>query len=183
MITFLVSGLWHGAKWTFVLWGGLNGLYLVIELMLAPSATALARRIGLDRAPWLKRSLMVGVTFALTCFAWIFFRANSLHDSFLAARQIPAGLASLFGTVIRRDTVGLYGIIRGVGLQQSDFVVAIVSILALLGIEAYAGRVDLRAALARQPALVRWAAYYATIGCILFFGAFNSAQQFIYFQF
>jgi D-alanyl-lipoteichoic acid acyltransferase DltB (MBOAT superfamily) len=182
-LTFLISGLWHGAKWTFVIWGALNGLYLIAELLLSRPAATLARAIRLDRTPRLQRALMVAVTFSLTCFAWIFFRANSIHDAFQAASVIPAGLASLAGTVVHLDTVGLYGMLRGIGLQQGDFALAFGSIAVLLLVDGLGTRFDLRSLIARQPAVLRWATYYGSVTSILLFGAFNSAQQFIYFQF
>src|SRR6201996_4148434 len=83
MITFVVSGLWHGANWTFVIWGALHGLYLIAAQALAPLFP------GLARVPaWLK----VMVTFGLVTFAWLFFRANSLGDAwFIAGHLWPLG--------------------------------------------------------------------------------------------
>ncbi len=183
MITFVVSGLWHGAKWTFVLWGALNGLYLVAELALARPAAVLAHALRLDRAPGAQRALQIGWTFSLTCFAWVFFRANSLADAVHVAALLPAGAVSLVGSLVRFDTVGLYGLIRGVGLQLNDFLLALGSIGALLCAEVLASGIDLRALIAREPPLARWAFYYAGIAAILLFGAFYSAQTFIYLQF
>lgn len=71
LITFLVSGLWHGANWTFVIWGGLHGLYLVLERLLCR-----------------KRSIGTIPTFLAVCFAWIFFRAATVADAFTAIRHI-----------------------------------------------------------------------------------------------
>jgi D-alanyl-lipoteichoic acid acyltransferase DltB (MBOAT superfamily) len=182
-ITFLVSGLWHGARWTFVIWGALNGLYLVAEILLKRPADAAARATRLDRLPWLRRAIGVAVTFALTCFAWIFFRANTLEDALRVAGMVPAGLAALAAPLLRLDPVGLYGLLRGIGLQQEEFVLAFGSIAVLLGVDALGTRVDLRGLIARQPWPLRWAIYYSALAVILLFGAFNSAQQFIYFQF
>ncbi len=71
LITFLISGLWHGANWTFVIWGGLHGLYLVTE-----------RLLGEKFRPG------KAVTFFLVCFAWIFFRSASVSDAFAVIAQI-----------------------------------------------------------------------------------------------
>lgn len=71
LITFLVSGLWHGASWTYVLWGGLHGIYLIVERLLCK-----------EKAPGR------AVTFALVCFAWIFFRSTSVSDAFLVIGRI-----------------------------------------------------------------------------------------------
>ena len=71
LITFLISGLWHGADWTYVIWGGLHGLYLVLERLL-----------------WKKRSPGPVLTFLAVCFAWIFFRASSVQDAFTVISRI-----------------------------------------------------------------------------------------------
>ncbi len=80
MIVFLVSGLWHGAAWTFVIWGALHGIYQVIgEVTKGPKAK-LWERLGVKTDTKLFRLGKRAVTFALVCFAWIFFRANSISD-------------------------------------------------------------------------------------------------------
>lgn len=82
MIVFLASGLWHGADWTFVVWGGIHGLYLCAGLLWR-------RRRG--ETPMLPRALGQVRTFALTCFAWLFFRANSMGDAILLLRRLSVG--------------------------------------------------------------------------------------------
>ena len=183
LITFLVSGLWHGAKWTFVVWGALNGVYLLLEIWLAAPLRRLATRLGLDSAVWLRRGIGIAATFSLTCFAWIFFRANNIDDALHAATQIPAGLIAITACLARFDGTALYTLLRGLGLQPADLALAMGSIGVLLLVDAFGSRIDLRAWIAARPIAVRWAAYYAAASSILFFGAFNSAQQFIYFQF
>jgi len=82
MIVFLISGLWHGANWTFILWGALNGFYLVFAAMTSKLRSRISRVTGAPKFPRLHRFVQIVVTFILCCFAWIFFRANSLSDSF-----------------------------------------------------------------------------------------------------
>ena len=71
MITFLVSGLWHGANWTYVIWGGIHGLYLVMERLI-----------------WKKRSPGMMLTFFAVCFSWIFFRSATVADAFTVIERI-----------------------------------------------------------------------------------------------
>ncbi len=80
MIVFLVSGLWHGAAWTFVIWGALHGIYQVIGELTKGLKSKLYDKIGIDQSSKLFRFGKRAVTFALVCFAWIFFRANSFSD-------------------------------------------------------------------------------------------------------
>lgn len=85
MIVFLVSGLWHGANWTFLLWGALHGIVMVIEKMTNISSLKLPR--------WMK----IGITFLLVTFAWSLFRADSIQDARLLWRQLfHGGFGSLY---------------------------------------------------------------------------------------
>ena len=81
-IVFLVSGLWHGANWTFVIWGAIHGVYQVIGNLTAKPRRALIERCGRTEKSlpvvWIRRV----ITFALVAFAWIFFRANNVSDAF-----------------------------------------------------------------------------------------------------
>ncbi len=92
MFVFLVSGLWHGAAWTFVLWGGLHGVYVVGEVGTRGIRGKLARGLGLDRRPTVLAALSGLITFILVYLAWIFFRANSIADAFLLLNNlVPLG--------------------------------------------------------------------------------------------
>ena len=81
MIVFTVSGLWHGAAWTFVIWGALHGLYQVIGKLLKPWREKALEAMGIDSQTKTMQFVRRAVTFALVCFAWIFFRANSMADA------------------------------------------------------------------------------------------------------
>lgn len=91
MIVFLVSGLWHGANWTFVLWGFLHGLYQVVGILTKPLREKLyqAFRIPIDAKGVIGMRRVV--TFLLVCFAWIFFRANSTGDLGLLLSRLFTG--------------------------------------------------------------------------------------------
>jgi len=82
MIVFLLSGLWHGANLTFVLWGGLHGLYYLFEAGTQKARDKVLRMAHLGR-PAVRTAIGTLVTLALVCFAWLFFRANSISDAFL----------------------------------------------------------------------------------------------------
>lgn len=90
MITFLVSGLWHGANWTFLFWGALHGAYLVAE--------TLFRKIRPDNKDRSGISKLFGtaVCFGLVCFAWIFFRANTIGDAFIIVHKIFTNVGEVF---------------------------------------------------------------------------------------
>ncbi len=89
LLTFLLSGLWHGANWTFMVWGLLNGLYLVIgrwKKSLFPNL----KSIGF---------VSVVVTFMLSCFAWIFFRAESMNDALSIVSRLGSGWREFFASL------------------------------------------------------------------------------------
>ncbi|HXW00094.1 MAG TPA: MBOAT family O-acyltransferase, partial [Anaerolineae bacterium] len=88
MIVFLVSGLWHGAAWTFVVWGGLHGLYVVGDVATKNFRGRLAHKLGLDERPITRAVLSGFITFNLVCLAWVFFRANSIADAFLLLNNL-----------------------------------------------------------------------------------------------
>lgn len=79
-IVFLVSGLWHGAAWTFVIWGALHGVYQIVGILTYKRRNRLLLKIGLSEKSIPVRGVRIFVTFILVTFAWIFFRANSLSD-------------------------------------------------------------------------------------------------------
>ena len=79
-IVFLVSGLWHGAAWTFVIWGALHALYQVIGILTLPVRNRLLTKIGLSPDGRVIRAIRTFNTFLLVDFAWLFFRANSTSD-------------------------------------------------------------------------------------------------------
>jgi D-alanyl-lipoteichoic acid acyltransferase DltB (MBOAT superfamily) len=77
LVVFIISGVWHGANWTFVLWGALNGLYLIAELI-----------FNRYKPSWWLIKSNATITFILTCVAWVFFRAASVSDAFLLFKNM-----------------------------------------------------------------------------------------------
>jgi len=87
LIVFLVSGLWHGANWTFVVWGALHGSYVVFEVWSKRAREKVARILHIKRSPiW--TILATLVTFHLVCFAWIFFQAGSTPHALVLVRNL-----------------------------------------------------------------------------------------------
>jgi len=171
LVVFLVSGLWHGANWTYVVWGALHGGYLVCGIWTTGLRRAMARAVGLDRLPRALGLLRVLFTFHLVAFAWIFFRARSLADGVHVATHV-------FGPVRRADLAGLLTL----GLSRFDLILAAASVLMLLGVHGVQRWVSITDLARAAPAPARWTLYYAAIAGILVLGKFE-AQQFIYFQF
>ncbi|HTO52943.1 MAG TPA: MBOAT family O-acyltransferase [Myxococcota bacterium] len=163
MLTMLIGGLWHGANWTFVAWGGLHGLYLVSERALRP---ALGRGLRALRVPNGVVKLFAGVlVFHAVCFAWIFFRAQSFHT----AAEVILGIATRtqlsFGQVTNKFLVA-----------KAFALIAILFAVETLSFQtAWVGR------LRSQPA-ARLAAGALVVWGIALLATFSGAN-FIYFQF
>ena len=166
-IIFIVSGFWHGANWTFVVWGFLNALYIM------PSIIFSTNRVNMDSVakgkyfPSLKEFLAIGLTFSLTVFAWIFFRAINVKHAFSYIAEIFS--SSLFSLPYYPDMEKSYPII---------LITAIFFALEWLGREQQFAIATLGK---KWYAPLRWAMYYAIIVLIYWLG--GKEQQFIYFQF
>jgi alginate O-acetyltransferase complex protein AlgI len=175
--TFLISGLWHGANWTYVIWGALNGFYLIAEIVVGNWRRRLFPRSG---APAGFPVWAVLRTFCLTCFAWIFFRANNVRDAYYVVGHLFDGLTSVLQHL--RDVTYLREMIL-LGQPQQELSRALLGLIILFGAHVVLRNPGFGAIFARQPVVLRWGVYYAALILILFFGAFNQSQQFIYFQF
>jgi D-alanyl-lipoteichoic acid acyltransferase DltB (MBOAT superfamily) len=91
IITFLVSGFWHGANWTFIAWGLLHGSYLMLALLFSKFNSQLHRFL-FGKFPLTGKVINVIITFVLVYFAWIFFRADSIQDaSFIISKILNSG--------------------------------------------------------------------------------------------
>ncbi|MFN0058210.1 MAG: MBOAT family O-acyltransferase [Planctomycetota bacterium] len=167
-IVFLLSGLWHGANWTFAIWGALHGSYLVLSLATRKWRSAAAARMQFDRCPRLTAFGSWFVTLQLVIFAWIFFRAQSTADAWhiithlLAPAQSPSWPPGFF--------------------TSADAALAITSLALLFGAEAAAGDAPLAKLGATRWRVVAAPAYGLLMVFVLLAGTFGS-QDFLYFQF
>ncbi len=160
IVTFVVSGLWHGANWTFIAWGLLHGIYLILSIILAK--IPLTGKI-FDYSK--RNAISIFFTFFLVCFAWIFFRANSISDAFLIVKNL-----------FDYSSVDI-GIMTINELLLSFFFIAI---LLILDIKTKLENISVM--LDRTNKILRWGLYLLFIFGILYFGKYN-VQEFIYFQF
>jgi D-alanyl-lipoteichoic acid acyltransferase DltB (MBOAT superfamily) len=87
IVTFLVSGLWHGASWGFIIWGGLHGLYMACSVFYKPYQKRLHNSLGIEKTRILN-VWQVFVTFNLVSFAWVFFRSNKVEDALYVIHKI-----------------------------------------------------------------------------------------------
>lgn len=164
LVTFLVSGIWHGATWGFVLWGLLHGVYLAASTFYRPIQKKLHLRLGVKEQRWFKW-WQVLVTFNLVCFAWIFFRAGALPDAWYVVGHLFSGLGGARELLLSAGKFNLVALAAG-------------SLLILFVPKNYD---KLFGYLDGSP-LFRWGFYYLLLFMVLVFGRFGQSA-FVYFKF
>lgn len=181
-IVFLVSGLWHGANWTFVVWGGLHGFYLIFGIISQRLRDRMRNIFGLKNYPILNKLIKVGITFFLVSFAWIFFRANNLSDAIFVVKSILVSIPEQVARLLKLNWHA--GFTWDIGLGQQGVFIAIFFLLILGAVEFIQRNISIRQALYGKPIYVRWILYYVFIISIIIFGYYGPGpKQFIYFQF
>jgi alginate O-acetyltransferase complex protein AlgI len=178
-IVFLVSGLWHGANWTFVVWGALHGFYLIFALITASIRTKLLILTGLVKLPRLINFFNVFITFSLVSFAWIFFRAKSLP---IALHIVEESAIGLYDNLIDLTTNKTLNFRLGLGISPVELTIAIFSIILMELVHLKQRRGSVRVWISSLPVYQRWSLYYLLALSILLFGVFDQSS-FIYFQF
>jgi alginate O-acetyltransferase complex protein AlgI len=173
MIVFLVSGLWHGAAWTFVIWGGLHGLYMVGDVATKSRRDKLAQWLGLDRRPTLRAVIAGLITFSLVCLAWVFFKANSVSAAFLLLNNMVP--------LTNFDQLGAPWVAVARNPAQ-EMALSITLILLLEGIHMLQAQEWRAPTLLQRPVWFRWAAYLGLALAIMNLGITEDVP-FIYFQF
>jgi D-alanyl-lipoteichoic acid acyltransferase DltB (MBOAT superfamily) len=179
---FLVSGLWHGAKWTFVIWGALHGFYLISGILIDKLIKPFIKLMRFDKWPNLFSTVQKLITFALVAFAWIFFRAKSFSDAIYISThlftRLHKGLNDVVANIEGARAKYLY-----LNNSKQVLVIAVFSILFLELVHYFQGKINIKDNISKKPAWFRWSIYYIAIMLILIFGVFEKSQQFIYFQF
>lgn len=174
---FLVSGFWHGANWTFIIWGALHGFYLVFALATKNVRGSITDKLGISRFNWLNNTIDVLITFVFVAIAWIFFRANNVHDAFFIVNklaQLPAEMLQVAQTH-RIAFLNLQGI-------NAWILPGFAAILFLEAAHIIQVKMKLEHTFHLQPTLLRWAVYYGGLFLLIFYGVYEK-NQFIYYQF
>lgn len=177
-LTFLISGLWHGAEWTFVVWGALHGFYLIVGIITDPIyqkilTPRLCKTFGI-------KFLQIAITFSLTCLAWVFFRANSLEEAIYIVSHLFSGLPQDIYWVMQ-DEKYTKELLR-LGQSVEEFNTALWAIFVMELVHFLQRKEDMYNMFRAKPLLFRWAFYIVLVLAILNFGV-SEEIQFIYFQF
>ncbi len=169
MIVFLLSGLWHGANWTYVIWGGLNGFYLIFAIISKNVRGRITKWTGIDNFPNINKAIKVFCTFNLICFSWIFFRASSFTQAITIIKRI-------FMDFSLKIDIGRAGVSR----YQLALCCGVIALL--LVVQLFQRNRKIINELNNRHVAFRWVIYYSALICIIIFGIFNT-NSFIYFQF
>lgn len=171
-VVLLICGLWHGANWTFVIWGGIHGFFLVFAAFTQGIRNRVHQAMGLNRVPKLQKTLKGLITFFLVCFAWIFFRANNISDGLYIVSHLWTGWGGFYaGALVPFE-----------GVLKFNLVIGVVSTGILLITHFLQGEDYFSHWLSQKRMVWRWSIYYSMILAILLFGP-SQSKEFIYFQF
>ncbi|HNQ83844.1 MAG TPA: MBOAT family O-acyltransferase [Bacteroidales bacterium] len=168
VITYLLMGLWHGAAWTFVIFGLFHGILLVLENITENYRLRFFRWTGISRFPGVQTTLGMVATFILLVFSLFFFRAGSIENSFIL-------ISNAFDFSTFKQTIGYI-------IRNNELIFGILMVIILLTIEYFHEKYNLVKVVLSRPTVIRWALYAGFVIFILFFGVLYK-QKFIYFQF
>ena len=164
-IIFIVSGFWHGANWTFIVWGALNALFFLPLLLRNKNRIYLNSTAQGRILPTIKEVISISITFGLTTIAWIFFRADDIHHAVSIIAELFSSsffkIPAITGTKSIKALLLLFILLEWIGRHDNYAIESI-------------GKMWTRT--------FRYTFYYTLIGIIAYYGSFYE-NQFIYFQF
>ena len=194
LITFVLSGLWHGADWGYIIWGLLNGVYIIIEAeckallarfrLFKQDEKDSTRNDPLSVGSVCNRFLHITITYILIVFSWIFFRAQKLSVAVIVIKRIATEFNLRSFLDYARETIARG---KGAELLGLDVVfglpILIVGIMIVIIVDVLSEKRELSVLLARDGRMTRWIVSYALLFAILLFGIYGygyNASSFIY---
>ena len=179
LVTFLVSGLWHGANFTFIAWGAIHGICYLIEDITSKFRNNVLNKLGVKVQSFSFKFLEVIITFIIVDLAWIFFRAETIHDAFYYIQRMftKIDLWRLFD-----------GSLYKLGLDNFEMNILIISLIVLFLVDLikYIKKETIYEFLKNQCLYFRWAVIFFLLFFIIIYGKYGAGfdpKQFIYFQF
>jgi D-alanyl-lipoteichoic acid acyltransferase DltB (MBOAT superfamily) len=160
LIVFLLSGLWHGANWTFIVWGAAHGSIVVIERWTNFTKTSFSKYFG------------ILYTFVLVSILWVFFRAENIAQAF-----------EILSNAVHFPKTALGVQFRGLGLNAMDLFMAAIFIALLFAHDFLVTKTNIYEWVQKRTTLLRWGIYYTLVIIVVFYSVNDGAKNFIYFQF
>ena len=179
-IVFLISGLWHGASWMFVIWGAIHGLYQLYEKATYNIRAQLWKYSRLD-GTWIQWGVKWFVTMGVVLLSWVFFRSNNFTDAVYILEVIISDVLSL--DILSQLNNSISERTLNIGFGPLELFIVISSILFLETFQFIDEKYGLNYFdFMNRNKVVRWAKYYFIVLIIMYFGYFNQIE-FLYFQF
>jgi len=164
--TFLISGFWHGANWTFVIWGAIHGLFYLFENLLK----IFAKKYISNYKTFLNNKLIIILrtltTFFIVCFSWIFFRASNINDAF----------------ILIKNSLKINTIIPHFSFDRKGLTICFIVILLLFIVDKIELKTEIVKFISQRKPIIKWSVYYAILLMLIGLGNWG-LNQFIYFQF
>jgi len=177
MTVFLLSGLWHGASWNYVFWGGINGFFQIAGEILKPLRKKTSEVLEIREGSFGHRCYRTIATFLLFSFSFIFFRSESLISAIRMLRNC----------FVYNPWKIFDGSLLSFGLKWNDYLIILLSLLLVLSVSILNERgIRIRERIDRQDTWFRWVVYISAIMAVLIFGMYGpgyDASEFIYFKF
>ena len=175
MMTFLVSGMWHGSGFRFLAWGGLHALYQIVGAVTKPVREKIFMWLGFGKGCTARRIIRIVTTFLLTALAWIIFRADSLRQGLYMIRSI----FTVFNPwILFNDSL------LDFGLDWEEIIILMLSVMILMAVGFLQEKgICIKKRIQNQPPVVRWIIYGAAVISIVVFGSYGvgfNSQDFIY---
>ncbi len=177
-IVFLVSGVWHGAGWTYIIFGGLQAVYIIIELLVAPASRGIGNRLNSWKLHWLSNGLAWFITIHFVVLSFTIFRATDMQNVYDMYQAVGLNMSSFV-----EQMQALAAKVHEPNLLRVPTLFLFTSVAVLMLIDIVMFNVDTSKFMNNTPKQVRWLGYYTIIAWILFFGMYETAPKFIYFQF
>lgn len=177
--TFVVSGLWHGANVTFVVWGFFHALFQIIESSTIKLREKIWGKVKLEKSI-LRKSLGWVLTFGAVTMLWVVFRAQNMSDAIYIYKSIVKSIFTKTG-----DVAWFSSYMFSLGLNMPQMLAGLAAVIILIGVELTQTKKNLLSCMKKQHFSVWWIVIIIMVISILMFGMYGNleAQQFIYFQF
>lgn len=160
LIVFLISGLWHGANWTFIIWGAMHGLVVIIERLTDFSKSKFSAYFGML------------YSFLVVSILWVFFRAENINQAL-----------EILKNALQFPHTGISIQFRGLGLTINDLLLSACFVTLLLAHDLFAKKVNIYEWVQRRTTVARWSIYYLIVILVIFYSITDGTKNFIYFQF
>lgn len=175
LIVFFISGLWHGANWTFVIWGLLHGVYSILSHLTTKPRAKLIKKLKINKKSRLHKTLSRAYIYLITSFALIFFKSGSVTDAVGFIGRMLSGAGSSGDKTFFE-----------LGLDRPEWIVAVVAIVVVMTIDILNQKRDMLKTVTERPLVLRWALYLILIFAIVIFGIYGPLYDpapFVYIQF